>query len=93
MRFPRAALYFLLASFIFFIMFVVCTRIMTEIDTGVEPFDDDLGATYEDEMSLIATSFGLISILFFVVGILLVFFLESTSDEYEYYYIPRNRRY
>jgi len=93
MRFPQAALYFLLASFIFFIFFVACSRIMTEIDIGIEPFDDDLGATYEDEMSLIRNSFGLISIIFFVVGILLIFFLESTSDEYEYYYIPRNRRY
>jgi len=89
MRFPIAAVGFIAASFVFFIMFAACTLIMTEINDAVEPLDDDLGATYEDEMNLIPTAFLIIGCIFFVSGILIIFIMESVSDEPEYYYRRR----
>lgn len=89
MGFPRAAIVFITLGFAFLIIWAACSRIMTEIDTAVEPLDDNLGSTYEDQMNLLPAAFGIISAIFFVTGIIMIFVMESLSDEPEYYY----RRY
>lgn len=89
MRFPIAAVMFVVASFIFFILFAVSSMLMTEVGDALDNVDDGLPSDYTNLRNLIPAAFGIIGAIFFVTGILLIFFLESTSDEYEYY--PRRR--
>ena len=85
MRFPRAAIIFMVSAFAFFIMFAISSRMITEVGTAVDPHDNTLPASYNETMALLPTAFGVISAIFFVCGILAVFFLDSLGEEYEYY--------
>lgn len=85
MRFPRAAIWFVIAAFVFLIMFGVSSRIITEFTNAVDPFDDNLGATYQEEIALIPYAFAIISAILFVCGIIIVFFMDALGEEYEYY--------
>ena len=86
MRFHIASIMLIVTAFIFFVMFATSSYIMTTIKVGVDPFDDDLGSTYDYEMNLIPTAFAVIGAIFLVVGIISVFVLESLSDEPEMYW-------
>ena len=88
MRFPRAAIIFLVTAFVFMFMWGVSTRMITEFRDAVDPFDDNLGSTYDDEVSIIPVAFGVISAFMFVM-VVVVFFLDALGEEYEYY--PRRR--
>jgi len=89
MRFPLVALLFIVSSFIFFTFMAVSYLIMTNIDTAIDNLSPGYDSTFQGIVDLLPTAFGIIGILFFVVGLLLIFVLESLSDEPEMYY----RRY
>ena len=91
MRFPLAAVMLVVASFIFFILFAVSSLLMTEVGDALDNVDDGMPSEYTNLRNLIPTAFGIICAIFFVSGILLIFFLESTSDEYEFYPTRRYR--
>ena len=87
MRFPLAALFFLISSFIFFVFFVVASVIVGETHDALLPFAQDLSTG--DAVNLIGLmplALGVICAIFFLTGILLIFVLDALGDDYEYYY-------
>lgn len=90
MRFPLAALGFVIAGFIFLAFFAFGSLLITEVDDALEDSVSNLKAASQAEVNgyitLVTNAFGLIAAIFFVVGIILVFVLESLSDEPEYFY-------
>lgn len=94
MRFPIAALFFLVGSFIFFVIVCVVTYTMGQVKDAMTPLADDLShkAAYLYQLDMIQDAFMLMCILFFIVGLLLIFVLESTSEEPEEYYYGGYRR-
>lgn len=87
MRFPLAALGFIFASFIFFVAWAVSSYLINETKDAMTPLATELGsAEYSSMITLLPTVFGVICAIFFLVGILLLFVLDSLSDEPEYYY-------
>ena len=89
MRFPIAALMLIVGSFIFFVFFAATSLIQTSIVDALDPLDDDLSSTYSDEIRLLSTAFAVIAAIFFVVGLILIFVIDSLSDESEYYWRER----
>lgn len=83
MRFPLAALMFLIAAFIFFVLYAVGSLLLTEVSDALSPTATSEAA---DLITLISTAFGIISVVFFVAGILLIFVLDSLQDEPEMYW-------
>jgi hypothetical protein len=54
------------------------------------PLANELGsASYNNILSVLPTAFGIICVLFFVVGIVLFFVLDATAEEPEMYWRPR----
>lgn len=91
MRFPLAALFFLVASFIFFAVFSVSTLFLGEVKDAMQPLASGLTekSTYLSELNNIQLAFGVMAILFFIIGILLIFVLDALADEPEYFYRER----
>lgn len=85
MRFPRAAIFFMIGAFVFLMMFAVSSRMITEFQNAVDPYDDNLGATYEEEKNLIPYAFGIVAAILFIFGVIIVFFVNALGEEYEYY--------
>jgi hypothetical protein len=90
MKFPIAAIMFLVASFIFFILYVVMTFLLSTVYGVLSPLGSSFSvadnASYMSDISTVQFAFGFICVLFLIVGIILIFVLESWSDEPEYYY-------
>ena len=87
MRFPLAALFFIIAAFIFFACWAVGSYLISVTGDAMAPLASDLGnANYNNLLTLLPNIFGFMAALFFIVGILLIFVLESWRDEPEYYY-------
>ena len=90
MKFPISALLFLILSFIFFIVWAVSTLLIDTVYNAMSPLGSMLSvgdnSNYQALISQIPLAFGVICVLFFVVGIILIFVLESWSDEPEYYW-------
>jgi len=89
MRFPRAVIALIIASFIFFISWAVMTRVLTEMETGLDTYSDHLPRDYTDTVDLLKNAFGILCAVFLVFGIIGFFFLESMADEPEDYYRRR----
>ena len=90
MRFPLAALFFLITSFIFFVSWAVTSYLLSSVSDAMSPLAATLsssGAT--DIISMLPTALGIICALFFITGILLIFVLDSWSDEPEMYFTRR----
>ena len=87
MRFPLAALGFMIASFILFVFTAVSFKILTATKDAMTPFADKLNnPTLSAIYNNLPLAFGIMAVIFFIAGILAFFFFESVSDEYEYYY-------
>ena len=86
MRFPTIALYFLVASFIFFVIFAATSVLVSETLDAMDDYTDGIDARYSEEINLLSTAFGIISAIFFVTGIVAIFVLDSLSDDPELYY-------
>ena len=89
MRFTLASVFFIIAAFVFFICWAVSSYTITEIGDALSDSDSGFPASYQNIKTLLPTAFGIIAAIFFVVGILLIFVLDSLGDEPEMYY----RRY
>lgn len=80
MRFPLAAMFFVIGCFIFFVYWVFSSLIIGAVH-------DALPSSNADHIiNVIPWAFGIICAIFFVSALVSVFFLESLSDEPEYYY-------
>ena len=87
MRFPTAALFFVIACFIFFVLWAVSSLLLSEVAGVMQPLADQLPSDeYSNMLGLLPWAFGIICAVFFVSAIVVVFILESLSDEPEYYY-------
>lgn len=90
LRFPIAALFFLIVSFIFFVIWLIMTYMLSVFNDNLSPLGSSLSvahnASFQNILVQVNMAFGVICVLFFVMGIILVFVLESWSDEPEYYY-------
>ena len=86
MRWPLASLFLIIGSFIFLVMFAVSSLLLTEVGDALEPYSSDLDATFAEELSFLPTAFAIVAAIFFVTGILLIFILDSLSDEPEMYW-------
>ena len=87
MRFPLAALFFLITSFIFFVSWVVSSYLLSSVGDAITPLSASFMASTQGEfITLLPTAFGVICALFFLIGILLIFVLDSLADEPEMYW-------
>ena len=90
MRFPLAALFFIIIGFIFFIIYAVSSYLINTVKDTMTPLVNELGsASYNNLLTVIPYAFGIICVLFFVVGIVLFFVLDATAEEPEMYWRPR----
>jgi len=90
MRFPLAALFFLVSSFIFFAFWAFSSFLMGAVGDAMTPLATNLGVSeYSNLLTLLPYAFGIICAIFFVTGIILIFVMDSLADEPEVYY----RRY
>ena len=87
MRFPAAALFFVIACFIFFVLWAVSSYTISETVNVMSPLADNLETdNYSNMLGMLQWAFGIICAIFFVSAIVVIFVLESLSDEPEYYY-------
>lgn len=86
MRFTLASLFFVIAAFVFFLLWAVSSFVITEVGDALDPIDDALPSEYNDIITLLPTAFGIICAIFFVTGIVLIFVLDSLADEPEMYW-------
>jgi len=90
MRFPLAALFFIVSAFVFFVFWAVSSYLISVVGVAMTPLATELGsAEYSSELTLIPYAFGIICAIFFVTGVILIFVMDSLADEPEVYY----RRY
>ena len=86
MRFAIAAILVVIAVFGFFVGYGVCSYLLSSVYTSLEPFADALSSSNaKDDMILISSAFGIIC-AFILVMIIVVFVLDSLSDEPEMYW-------
>ena len=87
MRFPLAALFFLITSFIFFVSWAVTSYLLSSVSDAMSPLAATLSSSGATEIiSMLPTALGIICAIFFITGILLIFVLDSWSDEPEMYW-------
>jgi hypothetical protein len=87
MRFPLAALFFLVTSFIFFVSWAVSSYIISAVDDALTPLSTGFSTSnFSELVTLLPTAFGIICAIFFIVGIFLIFVLDSLADEPEMYW-------
>lgn len=90
MKWPAASLFFLILSFIFFIIWLVSSFLLDAVYKAMMGVRGTLTASsnhsFTNILNNISVGFGIICVLFFVCGIVLFYVLESWSDEPEYYY-------
>ena len=80
MRFPLAALFFVIGCFIFFCYWVFGSLIVNAVANALPSSNAD------HIVNMIPWAFGIICAIFFVMGLIAVFVMDSLGDEQEYYY-------
>jgi len=83
MRFPLAALFFLIASFIFFCLWAIMSYYLDTIQDALLP---TAPADAISILNLLPNAFGVICAVFFIAGILIFFVMDALADEPETYY-------
>ena len=87
MRFPAAALFFVIACFIFFVLWATTSLLLSKVGGAMQPLADGLSTSnYGDMLDMLPWAFGIICAIFFVSAIVVVFVLDSLGDEPEIYY-------
>ena len=87
MRYPIAAIGFIVAAFIFFVLWAVSSFLITTTVDAMTPLYAAVGnATLTGYLTLLPGAFAVICAIFFFTGIVLIFVLDSLSEESEYYY-------
>jgi len=85
LRFPLAALFLVIAGFMFLIFFGVGGFLLTETEEALEANDDGLDNQFNYQLDLIITAFGIMAAILLSMAVVL-FIIECLSDEPEYYY-------
>lgn len=86
MKFAVAAVLLLVAVFGFFIGYAVCSFLLGTVLDVLTPFADQLSTSNaKDDMVLVNSGFGIICAII-LVFIIIVFVLDSLSDEPEVYW-------
>jgi hypothetical protein len=86
MRFAITAVLFVIAVFGFFIGYAVSSYTLTQFYNALEPFANTLSTTNaKDDMILLCSAFGIIC-AFILVLIVIIFVLDTLSDEPETYW-------
>jgi type II secretory pathway component PulF len=89
-RFPLAAIALIIISFVFFIIWAVMSFVLNvfkEIVTGTSGTLDAAGqAAVTSESNLLTYAFGIISLVLFIAGILVVFFFDTFKEEQDVVY-------
>lgn len=80
MRFPIASIIFVIASFVFFIIWACMSYFIDQFTTALTPYAPSQA---QETMTLLTNAFGFFGVLFFFIGVVLVFLLDSTRDEPE----------
>jgi len=83
MRFPLAAVFLIIGAFIFFVFWAVSSLLLSEVAGALRPTAVGDAGYY---LGYIPWAFGIIAAIFFTVGVIFIFVLESLSDEPEIYY-------
>lgn len=87
MRFPAAALFFVIACFIFFVLWATTSLLLSEVGGAMQPLASKLSTdNYSNMLNMLPWAFGIICAIFFVSAIIVVFVLDSLGDEPEIYY-------
>lgn len=87
MRYPIAALSFVIACFIFFVLWAVSSLLLSEVRNAMAPLASQLGSSeYSNMLDMLPWAFGIICAIFFVSAIVIIFVLDSLGDEPEIYY-------
>ena len=89
MRFTTTSIMFIVAGFIFLAFWGFSSLLIDEVGNALDDVDDNLPTDYTEIRNLLPTAFGIIAAIFFVCGIILIFVLDSISDEPEMYYRRR----
>lgn len=88
MRFAVTAILVVIAVFGFFVGYGVCSYLLTQVSSSLIPHAGLLGSDstiFIDEVTLISSAFGIIC-AFILVMIIVVFVLDTLSDEPEMYW-------
>jgi hypothetical protein len=89
-RFPVAAVLLLVVSFVFFIIWVVMSFILSVFSDMVTSNPGVLDSTGQiavsSTVSLLSTGFGFISLVLFIAGILTVFFFDTFKEKQDEVY-------
>jgi len=83
MGFPTAALFLVIAGFMFLVFFGVGSLLLSEMDDALDPSTVDAQFSYE--VDIIVSAFGVIGAIMIVMAVV-IFVVESLSDEPEYFY-------
>ena len=87
MKFPSAALYFVIGCFIFFVLWAVSSLLLSEVAGAMQPLASKLSTdNYSNMLNMLPWAFGIICAIFFVMALVAIFFMDSLSDEPEIYY-------
>ncbi len=83
MRFPIAALFFVILSFIFFVIYATGSKLLTAVSDALLPTAPTGAGSI---ITTLQNAFGIIAAIFFIVGIVLIFVLDSLAEEPEQYW-------
>ena len=83
MRFPLAALFLVVAGFMFLAFFGVGSFLLSSMDDALDPSTVDAQFSYE--VDIIIAAFGVIAAIMLVLAVV-VFVMDSLSDEPEMYW-------
>ena len=87
MRFPLAAVFFIVLGFIFLAFWGFSSFLLSSVVDAMTPYANELGQSeYSNLLVELPVAFGIICVLFFIVGIVLFFILDAMADEPELYW-------
>jgi len=86
MRWSLASLFFVIAGFIFFILWAILSFVINEVYDALVSSAPSGALTV---FNLLPTAFGVICAFFFCTALILVFVLDSLADEPEMYWRGR----
>ena len=85
MRFPAAALFLVIAGFMFLAFFGVGSLLISETSDALLANSDDIDPQFGYQVTIILQAFGIIGAIMITLAVV-VFVVDSLSDEPEYYW-------
>ena len=88
MRFPVAALLLVVTGFIFLAFFAFGSFLISETGDALIARSDSLDPQFGYQVNIVTTAFGIIGAIMITMAVI-IFVVESFSDEPEYYWRDR----